>query len=247
MAPDRPSTSAATSARQATLADSIAHWDGQQWSALAGPLGVGVRGADSSVRALAVFDDGGGPALYVGGSFNTSGGVTASGVAKWNGNTWSAIPGTPNNGNFEKVHALAVFDDGTGPALYAGGTFASFGSLPWAQNIVRWDGTTWSNLHGPYSSGTNSGVYSLAVFNDGTGAALFAGGSFDTAGGVRVNGIAKWNGTDWSALSGPSGVGVSSPNAVEALAVFADDDGPALYAGGPFSAAGGVSAKGIAR
>ncbi len=47
-----------------------------QWSA----LGSGTNGF---VRALAVFDDGTGPAVYVGGQFTTAGGVPANFIAKW--------------------------------------------------------------------------------------------------------------------------------------------------------------------
>jgi hypothetical protein len=42
-------------------------------------------GTDASVSALTVFDDGSGPALYVGGSFTQAFGVTINHVAKWNG------------------------------------------------------------------------------------------------------------------------------------------------------------------
>jgi len=44
-----------------------------------------------SVRALAVFDDGSGPALYAGGDFTTAGGVAANRIAKWNGSSWSQL------------------------------------------------------------------------------------------------------------------------------------------------------------
>ena len=229
-----------------TDAHSIARWDGHQWSPLAGPQGQGVFGADNSVSALAVFDDGGGPALYIGGSFNEVGGVVASGVARWDGHTWSALPGAPTNGNYGKVFALAVFDDGTGPGLYAAGEFSQVGSFS-ASNIARWNGSTWSPLAGPQGTGTNARILSLAVFDDGSGASLYAGGYFETAGGVRVNGIAKWNGAQWSALAGPGGPGMSNTLVVTALAVFEDNDGPALFAGGHFSTAGGVAVNNIAK
>jgi hypothetical protein len=55
------------------------------------------------------------------------------------------------------------------------------------------------------------------------------GGQFTTAGGVVANGIAKWNGSSWSAL----GSGMNGE--VRALAV----SGSGLYAGGLFTTAGG--------
>jgi|GEM_PF-3854306 len=83
-------------------------------------------------------------------------------------------------------------------------------------------------------------VHALAVYDDGGGPALYAGGEFWEAGGVRVNGIARWDGREWSALSGPSGAGVNGE--VYALAVVDDGGGPALYAGGSFTIAGGKRA-----
>ena len=51
--------------------------------------------------------------------------------------------------------------------------------------------------------GTDGLVYAAVV--DGSGN-LYIGGSFTVAGGVIANGIAKWNGSSWSALgSGMNG------------------------------------------
>ena len=70
-----------------------------------------------------------------------------------------------------------------------------------------------------------------------SGGDLYAGGDFFTAGGTSASGIAKWDGSAWSAL----GTGISGT--VDALAVSGDD----LYAGGSFNTAGGTSAKYIAK
>ncbi len=205
-------------------ANGIAKWDGTQWS----PLSSGMNG--NGVLALTVFNDGTGPALYAGGSFTTAGGVAARGIARWNGTQWSPLGSEMGGG----VLALTVFDDGAGPALYAGGLFSIAGAI----SIAKWDGTQWS----PLGSGVNSVVYALTVFDDGTGPALYAGGLFTMAGGVAANRIAKWDGTQWS----PLGSGLNS-NIEFALTVFDDGTGPALYAGGQFTMAGGVAANRIAK
>jgi hypothetical protein len=99
-------------------ASQIAKWDGSSWTA----LGSGIGGGFSEVRALAVFDDGGGPELRVGGTFSTAGGVVVNRIAKWDGSSWAAH-GSGMNGS---VVALTVLDDGNGlSALYAGGDFTS--------------------------------------------------------------------------------------------------------------------------
>ena len=45
-------------------------------------------------------------------------------------------------------------------------------------------------------------VFSLTVFDDGTGPALYAGGRFSEAGGVSVNSLARWDGEEWSDVGG---------------------------------------------
>ena len=210
----------------------IVRWDGASWS----PVGGGTNG---SVLGLTVFDDGSGPALYAGGGFTSAGGVTANYIARWDGTSWSAL-GSGMNWN---VNALAVFDDGGGEALYAAGIFTNAGGVS-ANYIARWDGTSWSAL----GSGTNSYVHALTALDDGGGAALYVGGMFTSAGGVAANRVARWDGASWSALG--SGVNDSvfpTAASVFALAALDDSSGPALYAAGRFTSAGGVPANRIAR
>ncbi|TWT45100.1 Cortical protein marker for cell polarity [Phycisphaerae bacterium RAS1] len=213
-------------------ASRIAKWDGNSWC----PLGGGVN---DSVRAMTVFDDGSGPALYVGGDFTNAanGKVAASRIAKCDGIRWSPLDIGMSNG---WVSALTVFDDGSGPALYAGGFFTTAGGVP-ANSIAKWNGSSWSAL----GIGMNNTVFDLTVFDDGVGAALFAGGLFTTAGGEAASRIGKWSGSNWS----PLGSGISAGpfvSMVLAVTVFGDGSGPALYAGGNFSTAGGVLSSGIA-
>jgi murein DD-endopeptidase MepM/ murein hydrolase activator NlpD len=217
-------------------ANNIAKWDGSSWSPLGAGMTVGSTATDNPmVRALSVFDDGTGAALYAGGSFITAGGATANNIAKWDGSMWAPL----GTGVSWPVNALAVFDDGGGPALYAGGVFTTAGGVS-AKSIARWDGSTWS----PLGSGLEYSVWALTVFDDGAGPALYAGGRFFTAGGLTANKVAKWDGSTWTPLG--SGIGTSDAT-VNALSVFDDGNGPALYAGGNFTTAGGVSASSIAK
>lgn len=207
---------------------SIVKWDGASWS--------GIGNISGSVRTLIVHDDGSGPALYAGGNIGGAGGQIANGVAKWDGAVWSAL-GSGLGGQATILQALdmAVFDDGTGPALFVTGEFTTAGGAP-AEYIAKWDGSSWSPVGGGLSlTGT-----SLAVFDDGTGPALYVGGFFGIAGGVSVSRIAKWDGNSWSAV----GSGVNG--GIQSLAVFDDGTGPVLYAAGHFTAAGGQPAEYIA-
>ncbi len=131
----------------------------------------GLWGPGASDRAFAsasaVFDDGSGPALFVGGQFGAAGGIAAGSIARWDGVSWSSLAGgfSEPGSFYVDVDALAVFDDGTGPALYAAGVFNRAGGVV-ANSIAKWDGASWSSL----SSGIDGIVYALAVFDDGPGA-----------------------------------------------------------------------------
>jgi hypothetical protein len=218
----------------------IARWNGQAWTA----LGAGISAAEGDsfppvIQALAPF----GGALYAGGSFSRAGSVDMNSIARWDGTDWSMVGGgigIGGGGRRPAVTALAVFDDGQGPALYAAGILDVAGGPP-VRNIAKWDGAAWSALGAGVGSGVNDRVWSLAVFDDGTGAALYAGGEFADAGGSPAANLARWDGHSWSAV----GSGVSG--AVQALAVFDDEAVRGLYVGGWFQTAGGISSPNLAR
>src|SRR5262249_24972436 len=175
-----------------------------------------------------------GPALYAGGLFTTAGGVAANHIAKWDGSRWSALGSGIGGVGLVEVQALKVFDDGTGPALYAGGLFTTAGGIA-ANNIAKWNGGQWS----PLGTGVNTNVFALTVFDDGTGPALYAGGLF-------AGYIAKWDARLrlWSGLL--SGIQGGRVVDVQALTVFDGGTGPALHLGGDFLRAGGVPVNRIA-
>jgi hypothetical protein len=214
------------------FAESIARWDGARWSA----LGSGIHGGAAPVRALASF----GGALYAGGDFTLAGGMLANRIAAWDGLAWS-VPGggVDLSGTIE---ALATFDDGDGARLVASGTFDSIGGVAGA-HVAQWDGSAWS----PLGAGLDAPALALAVYDAGSGRAeLYAGGAFTLAGGVAVQGIARWDGTSWAAV----GDAVGAPGgSVRALAVHDDGlgHGAALYASGTFTALGSASTAGLAR
>jgi len=212
-------------------ANDLARWDGANWSA----LGSGTNG---QVNALASFDiDGAGPVkaqLYVGGVFSNSGGAAMSNCTRWTGLGFGGL----GSGLNSEVHALTVHDDGSGNAIYFGGGFSASGSLP-VSRIARFKLGGWSAL-GAGCSGT---VRALAAFDAGNGPQLHVGGQFSSAGGAPAANIARWTGSAWEPLAqGANGT-------VHSLAVHDDGmaSGAALYAGGTFTMAGGLSANRLAR
>jgi hypothetical protein len=205
----------------------VARWTGARWGALG-------TGTDGPVFAIAAYDDGRGPALYVGGQFETAGGVAAKSIARWDGSTWSAVGDGVSGTSGAAVRSLAVYNAGQGASLYAAGKFSSPGN-----NIASWNGNSWTAV----GEGTDDCVNALVVFSDVSGPALCVGGAFSRAGGIRNAGrVARWSGASWSSMAGGLG---SDP--VEALSVYDDGNGAALYAGGQFTQAGQRAVKRIAK
>jgi trimeric autotransporter adhesin len=168
--------------------NSIAKWNGTQWSALG-------SGVDGPVETLLVV----GSQVFAGGGFTHAGGVNANHIAVWNGSKWSAL-GSGMSGSGAHVAALA-YDNGI---LYAAGHFAKTGNSS-ADSIAAWNGSQWSALGSGVGTGDPNAaaeVIALAVHNH----IVYVGGYFFFAGGAGANYIAQWNGAKWSALgSGSNG------------------------------------------
>ncbi|MFN0242421.1 MAG: hypothetical protein ACKVWV_05960 [Planctomycetota bacterium] len=217
--------------------------------------GFGGAPLSGTVYAQTVFDDGSGPALYVGGLFKVAGSATVHNIGRWNGTDWSAVGGgLTGQAQFgdtvsQSVLALTVFDDGSGPALYAGGRFSSAGGVP-VRNLARWDGSTWTDVGGGVGDSVGTGpavaVRALAVHDDGSGPALYVGGRFREADALPARNIAKWDGATWTAL-GPGVQSVEiSDERIFALTPFDDGSGSKLYVAGSFDRAGALVAKHVA-
>lgn len=276
----------------------LAKWDGVAMTEVGGGLFDGPNSdQQTQVRTLAVYDDGSGPALYVGGDFTRAGSVAVANFAKWDGTLWHPLPGVnaPNRigifalapvqtpegsrlfvgGAFSRVNlefinnvarwdgeswhsagpslnglvaCLRVIDDGSGPALFIGGRFTTADSMP-CNRIVKWDGVTATPLGQGITGDSNypATPYAMAFFDDGSGPALYVGGDFTTAGGVPAPSIARWNGSEWSAVgAGFTNSGVDHAFVAD-LVVYDDGSGPALFAVGRFTASGSTPLQNIAR
>jgi len=192
----------------------IAKWDGTTWSS----LGSLISGGASVGCVYALATDG--TNVYAGGWFTTAGGVTVNNIAKWDGTSWSAL----GKGMDSIVSALAV----SGTSLYALGNLAAAGIFP--RSVAKWNGGAWMNM-AKSGKGFSDPVYSLLA----SGTDVYAGGWFTAAEGVTVNNIAKWDGTNWTAL----GSGIPGGGFAEYISALATD-GTNLYAGGWLVSAGGA-------
>ncbi len=156
-----------------TAGDVVAHGlaaRGEQgWHTLGGG---GVSGGSGFVADTEVFDD----ALLIAGSFTQVAGVPAPhGVARWDGEEWTAFGNAP-------VGRMLVQDG----ELYAAGDFGP------QLRVARWNRelAQWRPL-GPFPP--NTGIACLAFHNGG----LYAGG----IGGIGVNhSVWRWDGQAWQGI-----------------------------------------------
>lgn len=136
----------------------LAIWDKATQTLL--PACAPGQAPDNNVRALAVWNN----KLYIGGAFQTIGGVSSPRLAALNGTTYQAVPGSPSSG---RVQALLP----TPSDLYVAGSFTSAGGQT-VNRIARLSlNGTWSAL-GPGIGPTI--VNALAIYNG----RLYAGGNF---------------------------------------------------------------------
>ncbi|MFO1096489.1 MAG: hypothetical protein U0992_24755, partial [Planctomycetaceae bacterium] len=206
--------------------------------------------ASGSVFAFTEWDpDGGGPLLagpLAVGSIVTAGTRTVSNIASWQGSDWRQLGnGLGTGATTGAVFALTTWDgDGGGPGnaqVVAGGTF-TVASGKVVNHIARFDGSEWHPLGTGMTGGGGGGtVYGLSTWDPDGGGPLsdeiVAVGDFVTAGGVTVNEVAHWNGTQWQAFG--TGIGAH----LNAVTVW-DTDGPGgapgiVVVGGTFTEATG--------
>lgn len=223
----------------------VARWNGTAWE----QLGTAMSGR---IYSLCAWDpDGAAPAaprLIAGGEFTVSNTVV-NGIAQWNGSEWQpldgGIQGRWANDNVRSLFCADLEGLGNGAQqLIVGGLFDRAGGRVTGP-IARWDGEAWH----PFGTGLAGvdGAQVTAQCTDPSTSHLVAGGTFEQADGVQLNGVASWDGQSWS----PLGLGIGPPPAVVlSLAAFDQDGtGPApanVVAAGEFSEAGGTPANNIA-
>lgn len=171
----------------------LAKYNGIQWMAVDSPM-------NASTTALQYKND-----LYIGGDGfpNCSG---CKEIARYNGTTWNNMQGGLSNAL--GVGCFAIYNGD----LIVGGNFGKAGNLN-CSNIARWNGTQWDSL-GSGIGDAFAEVKSLVV--DTAQNLLYATGTFISAGGIPVPGVAAWDGTKWMALGNP-------PAAFQQYGVYASE------------------------
>ncbi|MCW5853064.1 MAG: hypothetical protein KIT87_23555 [Anaerolineae bacterium] len=191
-------------------------------------------GTSSTVGTVLTVGD----AIYLGGAFTWADEVTVNHIARYSPatNTFSPLGTSPNIGTNSTVWSMTLL----GSDLYLGGLFTTAGGAT-VNYITRYNPTanTFSPLGTSPTVGTSDWVLTLTSL-DGL---LYLGGPFTTADGVTVNRIARY--TPTTNTFSPLGTDPTSGtnNTVRVLT----SAGGALYLGGDFTTAGGVTVNNIAR
>ena len=230
-----------------TAVDHVARWDvaARTFSA------VGSGFVDPGVVYRLAFA---GQALYAAGRFTRSGTMLTNQIAVWRGTGWEPLGEGLHGDDFEEAQGLIRGLAVGASSVYAAGNFTQAGAVP-VRGVARWDegDRAWHTLTPDASSKGLQGV--VDPFADtafpplGLAAAfgadgVYVVGSFNRAGDVVANSIARWDPAleRWFAL----GTGIvdedGDPGLVQAVAISGDK----VYVGGLFAEAGGVPAKNVA-
>ena len=167
--------------------------------------------------------------VYAGGDFTNAGSSSVNYIAKWDGNSWSAL-GLGMNG---AVRAI-LYDSGS-DYLFVGGDFTTADNNS-ANHIALRHNDTWSAL----DTGMNASVRAIArdVNNY-----VCAGGDFTQSSGVNTSYLSIYSGgITWSPITPASGA-IGTNGLVYAMAVLGTD----IYVGGNFTTAGGLTVNRIAK
>ncbi len=143
-------------------------------------------GTNSGIYALYV--DTTSDLLYVGGLFNTAGGININSIATWDGTNWNSFG---NNAAFSSPGVIFSVLKFNGEIVVAG-KFEFIGSTR-VNNIAKWNGTSWEAL----GDGFDDSVSDIIVYKG----ELYACGMFFYSGSDTVRCFAKWNGTKWITLT----------------------------------------------
>jgi hypothetical protein len=147
---------------------------------------------------------------------------TAYGLAYWDGTRWvPMITSFISTQPYPYMYSAAVAPNGD---IYVSGTFSSINGVA-ANNIAKWNGTTWSALGTGLGPGAGVAI-KLALAPNGD---LYACGNFHTAGGIACWHIARWDGSSWHSMGATAGLN----GHVDSICI--SQDGTSVYAGGLFT------------
>jgi hypothetical protein len=135
----------------------------------------------SSTKKLVTFDN----LLISGGRFHSIGGVPIYNIAAWDGIVWG-----PMGAGFNSMVTFLEVHNNT---LYASGSFTASGTNSSVKNLARWNGTSWECFD---TSVVFTTAYALKSYQGD----LLIGNVWNTISGIDMNGIARWDGMNYTSM-----------------------------------------------
>jgi hypothetical protein len=198
-----------------TAVHSVAKWDGTQWQPVGNTFTEWVHKLESIGTNLYAMP------------YNTT--TDSNHIYKWDGSQWQkyAKGFYLTTTNISSYHSSTLYDaiEYNGKLIVTG-EFDRAGSNA-ISGIAQWDGSNWTSLGSGLTdpiSGLNIYPHKMFIYNSN----LYVVGNFKKAGGVTVNGIAYWDGTQWHAMG----------NGFNSAVYGIEEYKGSLYACGEFSKTG---------
>ncbi len=224
----------------------ILHWNGRKWSRLrvVNPGGTRIGHVNSlySVRCLSAND-----CIAVGDYGTTSAsGVLRNEVLSWNGESWSRVnvpnPGGTRPGGVNEAFALGC---GAADSCWAAGTYGSTTSpVKNLDEVLRWNGKTWTKATAPNPDGTGTGagnqLFAATCVSSANCWAVGISGSVAVGVGVGRNVALHWNGRKWRKVTTPNPAGTAAGDINELEGVRCVSSGNCWAVGFVVSEATGV-------
>jgi hypothetical protein len=205
-----------------TLLNQVLHWNGRRWSLVRVPNPGGT--ASVATSSLSTVHCTSAASCWAVGDYRPPGdSVTLLDQAlRWNGRTWSLVP-TPILGR--SGHGVDDFLNGVrctsaGSCWAVGGFVPAIGRTALLNQILRWNGRTWSQASVPEPGGTGAAAINLL---DGVACTssrnCWAIGSYGASAATTLNQALHWNGRSWSLAATPDPGGTTAGAGNELLDV----------------------------
>ena len=164
----------------------LARWNGVDWRPL---RSQGIGNVATAVHRTIAGD------VYLGGEFQDIDGVVHRRIAKRAGTGWQPL-GSGLGAAFVGPTVTSIRSFATGEVV-VGGRFPTAGGAPIA-GLAVWNGTSWGPLGGGLSA--PFGLPRVEALHFAANGDLYVAGNYGGAGGVPVESLARWNGSQWSAV-----------------------------------------------
>jgi hypothetical protein len=220
----------------------VLHWNGKKWTRMRVPEpgGTGKQAENklnnvrcpTSSRCIAV------------GSYTSGSGKTFSQALIWGGKTWSSqhVP-SPGSGTAKNASILYGLGCGSGNSCWAVGTFGPSNSDKTLNQVMHWNGRSWSRQFTAQPAGTgNAAQNDLAWVTCSSDRNCWTVGAYGNSGpGTSRNQALHWNGRRWAFVHTPNPAGTAMRDQNVLLSDRCPTSSDCWAVGGQVSSTGNVS------